>query len=109
MAFTQKTPMERTGFAKKPAKESKKRVRKCAVKSCRAEFEPRSMTHKACCQECAQEIVKQDNARKARKALLAFREKTGKSRHTCKLLKNLLMPSFVSGIKTYHVFVVGGL
>lgn len=32
---------------------TKKRVRKCSIKKCRKEFEPRSITHKCCSPTCA--------------------------------------------------------
>ncbi len=48
-------------------KEPKLRQRKCAVKTCRALFVPRSMTHKACSPACAQLHVAEEKARKDRK------------------------------------------
>lgn len=53
--------------AKEPAKEPKVRLRRCAVKSCRNPFQPRSMTHKCCSQPCAELHVAEEKARKARK------------------------------------------
>lgn len=50
---------------KAPATEPKRRTRKCVV--CRAAFEPRSMTHKACGPECSIAHVASEKARKDRK------------------------------------------
>lgn len=44
--------------------EFKHRKKKCAVKSCRSEFEPRSISHRACCPICAQQLA-QDSREKA--------------------------------------------
>lgn len=53
--------LARTGFKpKEPVREPKRRTRKCAV--CRDPFEPRSMMHKACKQECAQALIEQQKA-----------------------------------------------
>lgn len=60
-----RTPMTRTAFKSAPVKEAKRRTRKCAT--CRAVFEPRSMTHKCCKSECAQALVALEKARKDRK------------------------------------------
>lgn len=60
-------PLKRTPFALKPTPETKVRMRKCAVRSCRQPFQPRSMTHKTCSPECAQIYVADEKARKARK------------------------------------------
>jgi hypothetical protein len=71
-------PMKRTAFAraeriearevtKAIIKEKKVRMRKCAVPTCRKPFPPRSMTHKACGPECAQELVRIERARAERK------------------------------------------
>lgn len=49
-----------------PTTESKRRVRKCAVRSCRAEFEPRSMTHKCCGPACAADFAMSERVRKER-------------------------------------------
>lgn len=58
--------MKRTEFARKaPTAEPKRRQRKCAT--CRAVFEPRSMTHRCCNPECAQALVALEKARKDRK------------------------------------------
>lgn len=59
--------MKRTAFKAKPVTEPKKRMRRCAVKSCRAPFAPRSMTHKCCSQPCAEAFIEAEKARKARK------------------------------------------
>lgn len=48
-------------------KEKKVRVRKCAVKTCRKLFEPRSMTHKVCSPECSAVHVAAEKARVVRK------------------------------------------
>lgn len=64
-----KTPMQRTGMLRTASvtKERKVRQRKCAVKTCRKPFEPRSMTHKTCSPECAIAHVSAEKARKDRK------------------------------------------
>lgn len=49
-----------------PTGESKRRVRKCALKSCRAVFEPRSMTHKCCGPACAADYAVKERVRKER-------------------------------------------
>lgn len=48
-----------------PSKEPKRRVRKCIV--CRDQFEPRSMTHKACKPECAALHVVAEKVRRDRR------------------------------------------
>lgn len=48
-------------------KEPKRRQKKCAVKSCRALFEPRSMTHKCCTPVCAADFAMSERVRKERK------------------------------------------
>ena len=64
--LSRKTELKRTAFKPaepKPAPGARKR--KCAV--CREPFQPRSMTHKACKPECAQELaVKVTAAQKAK-------------------------------------------
>lgn len=55
------------GAVKRPESEPKVRLRRCAVKSCRAPFTPRSMTHKTCSPECALAHVEAEKARKSRK------------------------------------------
>lgn len=62
--FKRKEPMPR---AAAPVS-GKKRMRKCAVKECRAEFEPRSITHKACSPACAEIVGAKVKAAKAAKA-----------------------------------------
>lgn len=62
-----KTPLARTPFRPQPVKEPKRRQRKCAVKSCRALFEPRSITHKTCSPACAIVHVEAEKARQCRK------------------------------------------
>lgn len=52
---------------KKPTTEPKLRQRKCAIKTCREPFTPRSITHKACCPDHALELVATEKARAARK------------------------------------------
>lgn len=42
------------------------RMRKCKI--CREPFVPRSMTHKACSQRCAQDVAERERAAKERKA-----------------------------------------
>lgn len=58
----QRAPFPRTI----PTKEAKARVRKCAVKACRAEFTPRSMTHKCCGAACAADFAMSERVRKER-------------------------------------------
>lgn len=71
--MTRKMPLSRVGIMvqssfKRPAKaEPKRRVRKCALKSCRQPFEPRSMTHKACSPSCALALGELEKARELRK------------------------------------------
>jgi hypothetical protein len=71
-------PMKRTAFARGEriearevtkiiTKEPKLRMRKCAVPACRKFFSPRSMTHKTCGPECAQEFVRLEKARTDRR------------------------------------------
>ena len=71
-------PMKRTAFArgeriearemvKAVVKEKKRRTRKCVVATCRKVFEPRSMTHKTCGPECAQEFVRLEKIRTDRR------------------------------------------
>lgn len=58
--------LKRTAFKpREPSKEPKRRVRKCIV--CRDQFEPRSMTHKACKPECAALHVVAEKVRKDRR------------------------------------------
>lgn len=77
-SITRKTPLKSNGFAradriearevaKAIVKEKKLRTRKCSVKTCRKEFAPRSMTHKTCGPECAQEFVRLEKIRTDRK------------------------------------------
>lgn len=64
-------PLKAAAFARteriESAKEPKQRTRKCAVAACRKPFPPRSMTHKTCSPECAQEYVRIEKARTDRK------------------------------------------
>lgn len=53
--------------SKVPAAEPKKRSRRCALPDCRERFEPRSMAHRACCPDHAQQVVALEKARKDRK------------------------------------------
>lgn len=77
MTLTRKTPLTRTPFQSKDSATKKApapRQRKCAVKTCRALFTPRSMTHKTCSPECAIALVqaeKQKTAKIERQAGLA--------------------------------------
>lgn len=58
-----KTPLRRVSMKRaEPANEPKRRMRKCVV--CRQQFEPRSMTHKACGPECSVVHVEQEKAKK---------------------------------------------
>lgn len=59
--------LTRTAFRTVPANERKVRTRRCAVKACRAVFEPRSMTHKCCSPGCAMLHVAAEKARTDRK------------------------------------------
>lgn len=52
---------------KMPKAEPKRRTRKCALKTCRNPFEPRSMTHKCCSPDCSISYVAIEKARKDRK------------------------------------------
>ena len=59
--------MIRTAFTRPtPTAERKVRMRKCAVKSCRAPFAPRSMTHKCCGETCAADFAMSERVRKER-------------------------------------------
>jgi hypothetical protein len=63
-----RTPLRSSSTIKaKPAKEPKVRLRRCAVKSCRTPFAPKSMLHKCCSQPCAEAFVAAEKARKLRK------------------------------------------
>lgn len=44
---------------------------KCIIRTCRAEFIKRSMTHKACWPECAAEYAKRERVKKERKEIRA--------------------------------------
>lgn len=48
-------------------KEAKRRVRKCALKSCRQPFEPRNMSHKCCSIPCSIDFAIAERVRKERK------------------------------------------
>lgn len=52
---------------KMPKAEPKRRTRKCALKTCRNPFEPRSMTHKCCSPDCSIAYVAIEKAHKDRK------------------------------------------
>lgn len=73
--FARKTPMKqgkpmaRTAVKAGPkaAPEPKIRLRKCVVKTCRAPFAPRSMTHKACGPACAEIHTADEKARKLKR------------------------------------------
>ncbi len=81
MTLTRKTPMKpgsgfkSQAFARSERKEAdvvkKLRLKKCAVKECRKPFEPRSMTHKACCQACAEVVAKLQREKAERKDIQA--------------------------------------
>jgi hypothetical protein len=58
--------LARTAFRSVPANERKVRTRKCAVKACRAVFEPRSMTHRCCGATCAADFAMSERVRKER-------------------------------------------
>lgn len=59
--------LKRSAFVRKPAAAPKVRLRKCAVKTCRTPFAPRSMTHKTCSADCAQQHVEAEKARKLKR------------------------------------------
>lgn len=72
------TPMKRTAFMRSERieqrevtkliiKAKKPRLRKCAIKTCNKPFEPRSMTHKVCGPECAQELARLEREKAERK------------------------------------------
>lgn len=71
-----RSPMPRTV----PITERKVRMRKCAVKTCRTPFAPRSMTHKCCSPACAEQHVLVEKARHDRKerqqGLIALKTRT---------------------------------
>ena len=85
-----RTPMKRspllrvTGEARLTVK-----VRKCAVKACRQPFVPRSMTHKACGNECAEIIGKAQAAKIAARAAIADKQQTRKQLEALKSLSTL--------------------
>lgn len=58
-------PLTPSTFKRAPAKEAKRRQRKCVV--CRMPFEPRSMTHKACSPLCSIEHVLKERSLKERR------------------------------------------
>lgn len=58
--------LKRTPFKRTMPTESKVRQRKCAIKTCRQPFQPRSMTHKCCSPDCAAEHVKLEREKKDR-------------------------------------------
>lgn len=58
--------LKRTPFKRTMPTESKVRLRKCAIKTCRQPFQPRSMTHKCCSPDCAAEHVKLEREKKDR-------------------------------------------
>jgi len=49
------------------------KTRKCAIKTCRQLFQPRSMSHKCCSPECAQEYATASRAKKERKVIRELR------------------------------------
>lgn len=66
-SFARADRVEAREVTKLAVKEPKQRMRKCAVKACRKPFAPRSMTHKTCGPECAQEYVRLEKARSDRR------------------------------------------
>lgn len=58
--------LKRTPFKRTMPIEPKVRQRKCAIKTCRKPFQPRSMTHKCCGEECAIEFARQEREKKER-------------------------------------------
>lgn len=63
-----KAPIARIGIKRPTTPEPKRRTRKCALKSCRQLFEPRTAMHVCCSIECALAHVDEVNAKKERKA-----------------------------------------
>lgn len=72
--------LKRTPFKRTMPTESKVRLRKCAIKTCRQPFQPRSMTHKCCSPDCAAEHAKLEREKKDRqerqKGLQALKTKS---------------------------------
>lgn len=71
--------LKRTAFTRTMPTEPKIRMKKCAIKTCRQPFPPRSMTHKCCSPECAAEHARLEREKKDRqerqKGLLALKTK----------------------------------
>jgi len=67
-----RTPLRATPPAKAEVPVANAR---CKAKGCRTRFVKRSMNHRACCFECAQVVVEQDKAEKARKQAREHRAK----------------------------------
>lgn len=66
-AFSRSERIEQREVAKVIVKEKKRRTRTCALQTCRKVFEPRSMTHKTCSPECAQEYVRLEKERQVKR------------------------------------------
>jgi hypothetical protein len=66
-AFARGERIEACEVTKLIIQEKKVRLRKCAVSTCRKPFAPRSITHKTCGPECAQEFVRLEKIRKDRR------------------------------------------
>jgi hypothetical protein len=80
MTLSRTTELKRTPFKRTMPTERKVRMRKCAVKTCRALFQPMSMTHKCCSPECAildGQLEKERKARKERQEGLAKLKRRG--------------------------------
>jgi Bacteriophage Lambda NinG protein len=65
-----RSELKRTSFKPQAKPMSVPRTRRCAVKLCRAPFVPRSMTHRACGNDCAAELARikreEDERKKAK-------------------------------------------
>lgn len=74
------TPLRAKAPINRPPKpaEPKRRMRKCAVPTCRVPFAPRSMTHKVCGPACAAALVELEKARPDRRERQAGLEKLKK-------------------------------
>ncbi len=62
-----RTELSRVAFKRSIPAEPKRRMRKCALQTCRNPFEPRTMTHTCCSPACAEQFVVAEKVRKDRK------------------------------------------
>ena len=88
--MAERATMKRIGFARKiPApvlpEQRQKPQKKCAVKTCRALFTPRTITHKACSPECALIIAEDVRKKKERKE---YKDRKEKLKSRSDLVKN---------------------